>query len=255
MNKINLIEYPPQTGAYIVKPITRQSTGRWGDFKVARLPISVGKEYHEGEMFEATVKWCAARFDHVQVCVSDTAQRYNLAFEQGLDAETAFTKSLKAGDEWITRNKPLLDLLPSYNMTRWEEWRTRPDFATRLQQMENSYAVNTDFRDSIDTTVMDVWTRKSSALGPTPLSYRQNFLDMSHRYIMEELVVYSMRFENLSAIDVYPGTDLAVTTRFQGTPPPGVPVGISQRYLCRIKLSHNKDFANVTASLPTVQTA
>lgn len=192
----------------------------------------------------ATVEWCAARFDHVEVCVSDTSQRYNIMFDEGLDEAAAFKKSLEAGNGWIARHAPMLKALPKYHMKRWEDWRARPDFKDRLMSVMQAYDGHSAFRQSIDGTVMQAWERKSKSAGIMDAARRSAFIDLSYRYILEELAVFSMRFEDFHAIDVYPGTGIAAIMRHQDVLPESLPRGLTMQYLCSIKLSHNKNAAN-----------
>ena len=71
-------QYPPQDGAYAVK--VKNGAG-WNAFDTARLQISVGQPYHEGDKLAATADWVRHRFGRVIVCVNDTLQRFNHAFQ------------------------------------------------------------------------------------------------------------------------------------------------------------------------------
>src|SRR5688572_6281343 len=91
-------QYPAQTGSYAVK--VKNGRG-WHAYDVARLPISVGQSYHEGEKFKATLRWLQPRFKKIVICVNDTLQRHNFS---NISDNEAFFKAEAAGREWIERN-------------------------------------------------------------------------------------------------------------------------------------------------------
>lgn len=253
MNRSEAMQYPPQTGAYIVKTDNCRSTGRWQDFRVARVPICLGKEFYEGDMLKATIDWCAARFDHVQIFVSDTLQRHNICFDKNLDDQAALAAARREGDAWIARNLKAIRTLPSYTISRWDDWMEMPGFPAVHKQVVEAYSTIADFRASIDDSVTNTWLRKHAALGPDSLSRKERFKELSLRYILEELAVFSMRSESLRAIDVHPGMDFPITTKYQGNVPEGLPPGMGKRYLCRIRLSVNKDMLVEQDNEPAVQ--
>jgi hypothetical protein len=87
-------QYPPQTGAYAVKP---KGGADWQRFDTVRLEISVGQQYHEGQKMAATLAWARTRFRGVAVLVNDTLQRFNLMFDKGLSEAEAFRRTQADG--------------------------------------------------------------------------------------------------------------------------------------------------------------
>ncbi len=220
---------------YKVHVKSNQSTHQWKDFDVARLPISIGHHTHEEEKLKATFRWCRERFRHVQICVNDTLQRYNLMFQHSISEQEAYDLALSKGDIWINRNKPLFSLLSSYECVRWDQWRQHPEFLSVMQKIQNLYNMNKEFKEAIDKNALDVWKRRTSVNSSDYCANRMaSFLDFSVQYLLEEVAVFSLMFEETRAIDIYPGSGLLATDIFSGRPLPGAPEGMSKRHFCRI---------------------
>lgn len=226
---------------YAVKVKKQLCSGQtWRAFKTARLLISVGQEYHEGAKLMAAVKWCAKRFDHVEILVGDTLQRHSLSLNDGMDPAEAFEKSRSAGDDWLARNAALIGTLPSVSVTRWEAWRVNGAFSPRLAQILSAYDRLPEFKEAVDEAAASYCARKSRIGALQDAGYRKKTLDLSYRYIFEELAIYSLIAEGEPVIDIYPGSCLSVIKRLQGAVPEELPASLGARSLCSIKLERIK---------------
>ncbi|MEO0384192.1 MAG: tRNA-dependent cyclodipeptide synthase [Pseudomonadota bacterium] len=230
-------EFPAQTGPYAVKV---KNGAHWRGFKTARLQISVGQPYHEGDKLGATLDWCKHRFDHVIVCVNDTLQRLNGQFD-GLSPDEAFAASKLAGDEWMNRYAGSIGMLPSAEIHSWEDWRARPDYAKAFAQTQSLYANNAEFRGAIDANIKDFWARRKIRDGLTGDFGFTDFAACSRAYLIEETAVFSMMFKDKRAVDVYPGSVLLPSVVFQGRHVPGAPEGLDQGAFTRIDFNKKRD--------------
>lgn len=233
-------QFPAQTGDYAVKIKSEQSTDNWQNFDVARLQISVGQDYHEGDKLRAVAEWAKGRFEKVVVCVNDTLQRFDLMFETGLDEEAAKSTCLVRGEEWLERNTGLFTD-GNVEFVRWESWLNDPGFEPVYRQIEMLYASNEEFKHAIDGNVAAIWERRRASNAVTYSFNRfKDFVDLSRRYLLEEIAVFAMMFERERAIDVYPGTVIFAATVFQGRDVEGAPSGLGKGHFCRIDFSHRK---------------
>lgn len=189
---------------YIVK--VKNGAG-WRAFDNARLQISVGQEYHEGEKFLATLQWAGERFKKVTICVNDTLQRHNLEFE-GSAPETAYMLSEEAGRCWIERNIGNISKLPNYEMTRWEQWRTDAAYSYGLETMERLYRQNKAFRMEVNLEIDAFWDRALRRGNAPKISKREKFQKHSLSYLLEECAIFQLMFAKETAVDIYPGSTL-----------------------------------------------
>jgi tRNA-dependent cyclodipeptide synthase len=233
--------YPEQVGPYIIKTKAEQSTHHWKDFNTVRLPISVGQEYHEGEKMAALAQWCEHRFDHVIFCVGDTLQRFNMMFEQDMGEDEAFMKTKSEGTSWIERNIPRFSHIKSLEIKRWDFWRKDPKYPGILDQVHVFYQENTQFYESIEKNIGHLWQRRQKAIPNqyTPSRF-EYFTELSRRYLLEEIAVFCLMYEEEIAIDVYPGSVIFSAVLFQGKTVPNCPSGLGKGHFCRIDFSRKE---------------
>lgn len=195
--------FPPQTGQYVVK--VKNGAG-WSNFSNARLQISVGQEYHEGEKIKATFNWVADRFDKITVCVNDTLQRFNYMFD-GMSEEEAYSKSEAEGREWIERNQAKWRHLPNIEIVRWDTWKKDPLFKTKLEEVQTRYHEDGSFRNEVDREVSSFWQRRLKA-GDVIEAKFTRFSKFSKAYLLEEIAIFPIMSERTNAVDIYPGSTL-----------------------------------------------
>ena len=235
-------QYPPQTGYYAVKVKSGQSTDNWQNFDTARLQISVGQEYHEGQKLSAMAAWCKERFKHVHFCVNDTLQRFNLMFEQAIGEEESQQVSSKLGEAWINRNMPIITGVPQAQIITWDEWKNCPAYPKGFLQTEWLYANNNEFRQSIDSNIAEIWKRRIHMKADLYIPERYDtFFSLSRRYLLEEMATFALMYDTKEAIDIYPGTTLFAATLFQGKATEGAPAGLGKGHFCRIDFALNKN--------------
>lgn len=212
-------QYPPQTGPYAVK--VKNGRG-WNSYSTARFQISVGQEYHEGDKFKATMQWAKHRFEKVIICVNDTLQRHNYLYDGSvLNSEQAFLKAEAAGREWLERNLFAIRTLPNFEIYRWEEWRSLPEYEDQYKEVISLYTANSDFRDTINQEIKFFWDRKKARTRAQELPDYGQFKKASTDYLIEETVAFFLMFQEERAVDVYPGSILlpcAFAEKYLSTP-------------------------------------
>lgn len=200
MNDLN-----EKTNPYTVKV---KSGAGWRGYNTARLQISVGQAYHEGDKLEATLDWANARFEKVVICVNDTLQRFNHCFEQGMPEKFALLLSKEQGDKWLERNAAVIGTLKNCEIHRWDEWRELPAYTAELERAQKLYAEEADFREAVEWNINDFWSRRKTRLGFTEDYRYASFAKFSKQYLLEEVAAFFLMFEKERAADVYPGSFL-----------------------------------------------
>lgn len=246
------LQYPAQTGHYAVKVKSEQSYDNWHDFQTARLQISVGQDYHEGDKIIATLKWLNPRFSSVQICVNDSLQRFNMMFDSGLSAVDALEMSRDAGRDWLIRYGEIIKEQGNMEIVRWDDWLSRHDYYSVRQKIDRLYQSNDEFRALIVNNAEEIWERRKIKDSRKYCPDRhQEFLDISKEYLLEEIAVFSIMFEDRPAIDIYPGTALFAATVLQGRDLPHAPAGLGKGHFCRIDFSKKCQPANSDNLFPS----
>ncbi len=239
-SKVAKFQYPAQTTAYKVKV---KHGHDWKLHDTCCLDISVGKEYHEGVKLEATIGWAKHRFRHVAIAVNDTLQRFNDMFEGGMSEAEALEKSQREGDEWIARNRHILDQLPSYEIFRWNDWTGRADFPVKFARAQFLYVHNAEFRQNIDEQIDNIWQRRY-AENPELSGRKHEFQLVSYMYLMEETAVFAMMAEDRDDIHIYPGSFMEIWGNLEDE----TLIGLAGRKFARIDFSRNKNFQETPAT-------
>ncbi|MFD4367081.1 tRNA-dependent cyclodipeptide synthase [Rhodococcus sp. NPDC058521] len=146
------------------------------------LLVSVGADYHEGEKFGATIDLLnRSGFGSVTVAVADTLQRHNLK----ASPSQAYDRSRRRGDQWIARNRPLIDLLTAdVDILRWDDALIDPGYPRALSDVRAAYRSNTDYRSAIDSTI-DRFVARQGGDVPEVDRVRDGCL----RYLLEEVPI------------------------------------------------------------------
>ncbi|MDC9593965.1 hypothetical protein [Xenorhabdus sp. IM139775] len=150
--------------------------------KTVLLLISVGKEYHEGEKFSATIdKINQSAFGKCIIAVADSLQRHNYGTETARDN---YNYSLMCGDEWLKNNAESLSNLKVPNeIIRWDTFLNREDYKYYYDRILNEYYSNENYRACINETINVFAERNNLKYGTSEYEgafYRSLF------YILEE---------------------------------------------------------------------
>ncbi len=195
--------YPPQTGRYKVN--INNKTANWQEFSTARLQVSMDNEKQTGEKLKTLVDWsCAGRFSKVIIIVSDTLNWFNIAFQNQISEKDALKIALKSGDDWINANP----FLKEYNIEikRWNEWYKNEEYYERLYAISSIYKENEEFRKMVSEVSQRIWDAKSNSSVYNSEKNFNDYIKTSEAYILSELSVFSIMFNEANAIEIYPGS-------------------------------------------------
>ena len=230
--------YPSQIGKYKVVTL---SGADWKQHRTARLDISVGQPYHEGEKFLATIEWAKHRFSSVIVSVADSLQRYNIAFQEKISLEEAENIALKNGDEWIERHAPFIRSLPEFEITRWNQWLEHPGFSEKLHSIQEFYVNNRCFADCINANITSIWERKVGSHPAFIPDYFDEFAAFSRKYLLEETAAFGLIFKERQAVDIYPGSLLFMWDFLEEQGAPEALSSLKNGYFTRIDFRRNRN--------------
>lgn len=177
------------------------------------LPISVGQNYHEGELFLETAEMIAGTFKNVLLVVADSLQRHTIAIENNINSDfdnshECFAHAIKLGEEWLKRNEKAVNILETKSVLKilhWEDLRTydtkKNIYLTQhytdlystgyeeKQQKLNSDAVA--FCNAVQRTVSGMYMKKHKSQA-TFFDENSIFAKNTLRYVLEETALFDM---------------------------------------------------------------
>lgn len=181
-------------------------------FAISRclMPISVGQKIHEGKDFYATVKRINSSFKECVILIDDSIQRHTMKFTKPYAskeipiAEVDLYKiSIKMGDEWLIRNKNILDTFSiPINIIRWDKWLFHPLFNERKKLIDNLYVNDNYFKNSVNITICNFLNRLI-VRNELVLDYETSF-QYCIDYIKEECAALTLWTEENCNYEVYP---------------------------------------------------
>jgi len=193
-------EFSPPSGKYKV----HVNSGDWKPYSAARLQISMNNPKHTDDKFFAEAEWVAARFDCVQLIVSDTLYKYNIMASHGVDERTAHALARQIGDRWLVDNAKAIAAIPNAQITRWDDWLRHPAFVANHMQVINAYKNDNIFAAEVDRT-SELFMRNK---GDISEEKRRTYIDLSRIYLLEEIAAFAVMHDEAKMIDVRPGSPL-----------------------------------------------
>lgn len=203
--------------------IRARGMDRCPDKSLCRMEISVGQPYHEGAKLATALQW-AERFERVHLLLGDSTQRYNLMFEEGLPEPQAEAKARRMGDEWLRRNAGALACHPRFEISRWNDWKRRPEYTPMRWRIGRLYRDHDAFRDAIDAASREAFRRRARADG------WDRFSALSLSYLLEESTVFALAYGELGGFSAYPGSFLDTWDMFTANQVPTAPAGFAKAH-------------------------
>ncbi len=183
----------------------------------ARLLISVGQPYHEGPKLAAAVKWAKDNFQKQVIFLADTLQRYNMIMD-GMDPEEAMRLSKRLGDEWLERNKDIIDGIEVY---RWDQAVSGADYIVAKDQIDRFCNESIDAKDALEKAICEVAHRRQ-----VPDKEFASFFNLSKQYLLEEAAGKAVENELYPGVSAYPGSTPDIWTLFSSAPDCAIPTGL-----------------------------
>jgi tRNA-dependent cyclodipeptide synthase len=180
----------------IAKPISCSAEILAKSNKRCVVPISVGQNYHENEIFEAAINFINENFEFAIFIIADTLQAYTLQTADE-NLENARLRAKKSGTEWFERNQSKLAKLSiNYKIVWWDEELKYPDYPGSLKTVLEMYENDENFKKSLDKTAGQFFARKRKMLqfhneSPEDCQEDFNFIQ-SKNYLFEESAVFKL---------------------------------------------------------------
>lgn len=194
-------------------------TPDWKSYDTAIVSISHGQPNHEGDRLDSLLAWATSAYKKCVLNISDSLHAHNLTRE-GHNLAEARAKARQLGDEWLTRNKAIIDkyLDKFTEIRRWDDWLAHPDFPSVHEALWVHYNESPEFRAAIQADIDAFTQRHKDAANDNSLS--EKFNSSSRAFLMEELAVYTIVFGKVydNASRVYPSKPLESTTYLRTAP-------------------------------------
>jgi len=171
-----------------------------------RIQVSMHSRRCSGRYLEVICSW----LDQLGVCdleiqLSDTLQRYNIAWREALDPEEGYLLARERGDEWLRRNRWTLEFchknFEKMALTRWDYWTRHVGFVSAKAFIDELLESDREFRELIDRDARAYLDRIHVEVDDKKMELSQDFL-------CEEVAVSLVTNKFDFATELYPGSRL-----------------------------------------------
>jgi tRNA-dependent cyclodipeptide synthase len=213
--------------------------GRWRQFDRCSLTVSMESAAHEGEKLLAAVEFVNARrlrFSACHVFVCDALHRHNLLGPEGAaGVEEAHARARRLGDEWLRRNRQVLDRLSiPLSVSRWDQYLTHPEHSDRRSAVGRLNDTSAAFATAVASDVTRYARRHST---PTDRHFREA---QGVAYVLEEIAVLSLKCREVTAAEIYPGRELDSLRYLREHAPGGIPTELHSRSFTQLDIVRRK---------------
>jgi hypothetical protein len=150
------------------------------------LLISVGQLYHEGGKLSATIELInKSKFDSCSIVVADSLQKHNL-----IDDHSPYETSMSLGDNWLKRNKSILnELTISNQITRWDYWLKHCKYSSYRAMLQTAYNSNPAYKKAVDETIYQFIQRYIKRNPNTDSTIKDVLFNSCLQYLLEECAI------------------------------------------------------------------
>lgn len=169
------------------------------------MPISVGVQIHEGEKFLETMKLINSHFKACVLLVDDSIQKYTLKIEEpNSSLEQLYVKAVKAGQEWLQRNKQAYEQLTiPYKIMHWDDWLSHEKFTESYANIETLYNYDKEYKKIVHASIDNFISRYTSR--PTKDNFnKEHAINCCLKYLKEECAVMCLWAIEGFNFEVYP---------------------------------------------------
>lgn len=221
----------------IVKTTPKISRQELFSNKRCYFGISLDNPGFYGKSLQALLLWGIGNFDECLVVIGDYLRRYNERILNGLDDKQAARVTHALGDSFMIKAGNFFQQLPAkrVTVTRWETCLRTPEYKKAKASLDELFATNPEFRAAVEKDAFAFirrQTKRNRKLAVSP----EEAVELSCRYLLEEIAVFSALSEQGWKVELYPGPELHVLVEIAKGDFQDIPRGLKQRINVELKI-------------------
>jgi tRNA-dependent cyclodipeptide synthase len=203
------------------------------------MGISLDNPVFGGRYLAAMLAWATEMFDSCLIVVGDYLRRHNEQILNGLAPDAAAEAAIAAGDRFLETTASLFDLYSrqKVQVIRWRECLDYKEYAESRAMLDELFATDERFRESLRKDALSFVDRQNQRNRDLAAA-EQEAVDVSCRYLLEEIAVFSALSEQGRKVELYPGPELEVLVDIAEGKFENIPRGLKERI--NVELRCNK---------------
>ncbi len=221
----------------IVKTTPKVSEEKLFSLRQCYLGISIDNPIFYGQSLEAMLLWASGKFDRCLVIIGDYLRRYNEHIFSGLTGEAAETAAFLAGDSFLQQTSRIFQKFtePHFRLIRWKECLESNEYKSSKAILDKLFASDESFRSSVQKDALSFIKRQKKRNQPLKAATDES-IEISSRYLLEEIAVFSSLSEQGWNVELYPGPELRVLIEIANGNYANVPEGLKKRINVELRI-------------------
>jgi len=225
----------------IVKTTPKISNEELFSYKKCYIGISLDNPGFYGKSLQALLLWGLGNFERVLVVAGDYLRRYNEQIFSGLSPEQAGKVSHEFGDLFFEKTDKFFNQIPGERLalTRWEPCLNTNEYKQAKEKLDGLFDSDESFRNAVLKDAVSFIGRQKKRHLKLAVPQEQA-VELSCRYLLEEVAVFSALSEQGWKVELYPGPELCVLTEMSKNKYPNIPSGLKERINVELKIHQSK---------------
>ena len=210
-------------------------------YKKCYIGISLDNPGFYGKSLQALLLWGLGNFQQVLIVVGDYLRRYNEQIFTGLDIDQAGRAAHEFGDLFFEKTSDFFDQIPNQRLvlTRWAPCLGSDEYKGSKKILDKLYDSDESFKASVLKDAASFIKRQQKRNFKLAVS-KEQAVELSCRYLLEEIAVFSALSERGWKVELYPGPELSVLKEISKGKYSNIPRGLKERINVELKIQRNK---------------
>ncbi|MBN1457016.1 MAG: tRNA-dependent cyclodipeptide synthase [Sedimentisphaerales bacterium] len=225
----------------IVTTTPKISNEKLFSYKKCYIGISLDNPGFYGKSLQALLLWGLGNFERVLVVAGDYLRRYNEQIFSGLSPDEAGKASHEFGDLFFEKTDKFFSQIPSerLGLTRWQPCLNSNEYKGAKEILDGLFDSDESFRAAVLKDAVSFIERQKKRNLKLAVS-QEEAVELSRRYLLEEIAVFSALSEQGWKVELYPGPELCVLTEMSKNNYPNIPGGLKERINVELKIHQSK---------------
>jgi tRNA-dependent cyclodipeptide synthase len=214
----------------IVRTTPKATPQQLSSYKYCYMGVSLDNLDFYGRTLRALLLWVTNNYEQCLVIIGDFLRRYNEQIFNSIKGEAAEKASLQAGAAYLDQTREIFSQFsePKVKIIRWKDCLDKEEFKKAKKILDNLYDSDEAFRSSLQKDAFSFINRQKRKK-QSPKVSTEDAIDISSRYLLEEVAVFSTLSEEGWNIEVYPGPELNVLVEIAKGSFKDIPAGLKKR--------------------------
>jgi tRNA-dependent cyclodipeptide synthase len=202
------------------------------------IGISLDNPGFYGKSLQALLLWGIGNFERCLVVVGDYLRRFNEQIFNGLNPDEAVNVARQSGDSFMRATSEFFEQIPTRRLalTRWEPCLQSNKYKEAKVILDELFASDSAFRASVQRDAFS-FVKRQTKHNRRPALQMEEAIELSCRYLLEEITVFSALSDQGWKVELYPGPELRVLVDIAKGEYSRIPQGLKERVNVELRIA------------------